>query len=141
MMGSVAGGIAGMKTFDELFSEGGVPFAFDFKFKPFSAAGNMLDASQLGEGWAMATAKCTSALKDTQRYKLAQFCTPGTSNPILLRCPNNETDADGLHIWHTYQCVMLWPTDYETRTVFIDDTDPGYWEQPTFIFQAFQQQD
>ncbi len=150
MMGTVAAGIGAMQTMDALFSEENKPFEPDFKFKPYSAAADMLDGSSLGEGWAMAVMTFTAALTDTQRYKIAQFVPSGLSNSILLRCPTNNTDSNGIHIWHTFQCEMIWPADYETRTIWQGDDvgvlgvytgEPGYLEKPIFTFRAFQQLD
>ncbi len=116
MIGTVAGGTGGMVSLNSLLSLDGSAVDPDYAFTDFSGNEDMEDGSRRGIGYSMCTMNWAS-LTDTQRYQLRQFC-PSLSNVVLIGVPTNETDVNGVHIWHTYNAEMLWATKSEDRQLW-----------------------
>lgn len=143
MLGTLAAGPTGMTLLSTLLEQMGIPYDPDCPFITYSSKADMLDGSQLGEGFS----SCQwiwNALNDLQRYTLRQYCTT-LSNQVYIRTETNETSSSGYRVWHTFLCQMVWMSDAEEHEgaslVQSSASDVGYTLKFTLIFRALQQQD
>jgi len=82
-------------------------------FVPFSANKDTMSGTRIGLGYPTAT-WTFNHLSDSDVEALRAFC-PDLSNVVWIRMPTNSVDGSGNRIWHTFQCVMLWPTESEDK--------------------------
>lgn len=112
MIGTYAGGLAGMDALDTVLSRANIPVDPDWDFVPYIGYADVGDGSRLGIGYPTANWHW-NFLTQAQRDILKTYCSTGLSAHILIKTRTNEPDAYGSYEFKTYECIMYWPPAQE----------------------------
>lgn len=104
------------KTLDVWFSGmAGTPVRPDWTFSPYSGYQELANGGRLGIGYPKASWSWQHR-RNVDVEALRDLC-PGLSASMYIRTPTNEADGNGLVIWKTFACMMLWMPDDEEKSI------------------------